>query len=162
MASRGQTYLPASDQIAAVGLKARSIRTIVVDDMPEMLQTMSGILNQYPSLSIIGTASTGLEAIGLATTELPDLICMDVNMPEMNGLQAALEIKERLPRTKILIVSANDDPDIALAAMDVGADGFIPKGKIVEKMGWHIERLFGDYTVWNSLPRAFAVTATEV
>jgi two-component system, NarL family, nitrate/nitrite response regulator NarL len=59
----------------------------------------------------------------------------------MGGLKAAMHIKRCLPDTRIILMSANDDPEVALAAMDCGADGFLPKSRWAS-YAWHVERLF--------------------
>lgn len=134
------TYLR-NDSLPFAGLSARLIRTLVVDDTPGILQLFSTALSADPRIDLIGTASDGLSAVTLSLAASPDLILMDINMPKMNGLRAAMHIKKRLPRTKIVLMSADDDPEIALAAIDCGADGFLPKARWT-KYKWHVQRLF--------------------
>jgi len=131
------------DQLAANAV-VPYIRTLVVDDMPAMAETISSIVDMHPWVHVVGTAENGLAAVRMALVEIPDLVIMDVNMPVMDGLKAAMHIRQRLPQTRVIIVSSDDDPEIALAAMDCGADGFIPKANLVRKRDWHIRRLFGD------------------
>lgn len=119
----------------------RIVRTLVVDDIPGIRDLFSIALNQDPRINLVGTAADGLSAVVLAQATRPDLIFMDINMPRMNGLKAAMHIKARLPETKIILMSADDDPDIAFAAMDCGADGFLPKERWTS-YGWHVHRLF--------------------
>jgi DNA-binding NarL/FixJ family response regulator len=71
----------------------------------------------------------------------PDLVVMDVNMPVMNGFLATMEIKNLLPDARIIVVSADDDPEVASTALESGADDFIPKANI-EMLKFHVARLF--------------------
>jgi DNA-binding NarL/FixJ family response regulator len=119
----------------------RGVRTLIVNDTPAILDVLSTILRGDPRINVVGAASNGLAAVALAQAQRPDLILMDINMPRMNGLKATMHIKRRLPKTKILLMSAEGDPNIALAAMDCGADGFIPKQRWSD-YAWHVRRLF--------------------
>lgn len=120
---------------------ARTVRTLVVDDSPAILATLTALLSTDPRVEVVGTASNGLAAVALAQRTKPDFILMDVNMPQMNGLKAAMHIKRRLPATRIILTSADHDPEVALAAIDCGADGFVPKNRWA-RYAWHLDRLF--------------------
>lgn len=120
------------------------IRTLIVDDTPAMTMTIAAIFQQHPWVHVVGTEENGLDAVKAALSEHPELVVMDLNMPVMNGLKATMHIKQRLPETKVILISTEDSPEIALAAMDCGADGFIPKHSLVRKRDWHIRRLFAD------------------
>ncbi len=139
-----QTQICPVHQIEPPRMNAPFVRTLVVDDRPAMSLAVSAILAEHPWINVIGNERDGLSAVKTALTERPDLIVMDLNMPVMNGLKATMHIKQRLPETRVLIMSSDDDPEIALAAMDCGADGFIPKASLTKKRDWHIRRLFGD------------------
>lgn len=139
-----QTHIYPVHGIEPARVRAPFVRTLVVDDKPAMSMTLSAILSEHPRINVIGTESDGLSAVKTALTERPDLIVMDLNMPVMNGLKATMHIKQRLPETRVIIMSSDDDPEIALAAMDCGADGFIPKASLPKKRDWHIRHLFGD------------------
>ncbi len=148
-----QMQLSPDRNIAPARINAPFVRTLVVDDMPAMSIVLSAVLSENPWVHVIGTERDGLSAIKTALVERPDLIVMDLNMPVMNGLKATMHIKQRLPETRILLVSSDDNPEIALAALDCGADGFIPKASFTRKRDWHIRRLFGDE------PRALRLAA---
>lgn len=142
MAATSRTFIRREMTPASTGTPL--VRTLVVDDLAGMAETMSSILGAHPWIHVVGRATNGLTAIRTARAEVPDLIVMDMNMPVMNGLKAAMHIKQRLPETKIIIVSSDDDAEIALAAMDCGADGFIPKANFARVYDWHVRRLFGE------------------
>src|SRR5205823_5998045 len=88
------------------------------------LRTM---LAPEPDLEVVGEAATGREAIDLTRKLEPDLVLMDIRMPDLDGLAATRAIKEVLPRTSILIVTLSEDPDYLMEALRVGAAGFVLK-----------------------------------
>src|SRR5215212_4611190 len=89
-----------------------SVRIIIADDHELVREVMRSILNSESDLQIIDEAKDGQEAIDLCRLQRPDLVLMDVRMPKMNGLEATQMIKEELPTTKVLIVSAYEDPGL--------------------------------------------------
>jgi DNA-binding NarL/FixJ family response regulator len=118
------------------------LRAVVADDMPDMLRTMSAIVELEGGAEVVATASDGIEAIRAACGAAPDLVVLDVTMPVMNGLEALIHIKRRLPATKVLLVSSDDDPDVALCALECGADGFLWKGSFVAQCRKQIDLMF--------------------
>lgn len=106
------------------------IRVVVVDDSPEVADVIQLFLNYTGRVKNVGRADNGRMAVELVDSLRPDLVIMDVNMPVMNGFLATAEIKTLLPETKILIVSADDRPETGLAALECGADGFMPKSNL--------------------------------
>jgi CheY-like chemotaxis protein len=99
----------------------------VVDDFVPWRNYLIGTLGQNPALQIVGFASDGAEAVLRACELRPDLILMDVSLPELSGIQAAARIRGLSPESKILFVSQNIDFDIALAALDAGGLGYVVK-----------------------------------
>jgi DNA-binding NarL/FixJ family response regulator len=88
---------------------------------------MRSLLDSQPDLRIIDEAKDGQEVIELTRLQRPDLVLMDVRMPKVNGLEATRTIKEELPTTKVLIVSAYEDPLFVSEAVRAGADGYVLK-----------------------------------
>jgi two-component system nitrate/nitrite response regulator NarL len=123
-------------------LKTLPVRTLVVDDMPEMLGLTCALLDRNPFVNVVGTASNGAEAIQKASLLCPDLVVLDISMPLMNGLEAALHIKGRNPSTRILMVTASDEPDIEEASYECGADGFAFKSDLSHKLDAKIATIF--------------------
>ena len=85
------------------------------------------MLTPEPDLEVVGEAATGREAVDLTRKLEPDLVLMDIRMPDLDGLAATRVIKEELPRTSILIVTLSEDPDYLMEALRVGAAGFVLK-----------------------------------
>jgi CheY-like chemotaxis protein len=104
-----------------------SLRVLVVDDFVPWRNYLVTKLGENPALQIVGMASDGREAVLKATELHPDLILMDVNLPELSGIQAAATILGLSPESKILFVSQNLDFDIALAALNAGGFGYLVK-----------------------------------
>jgi DNA-binding NarL/FixJ family response regulator len=118
------------------------VRAIVVDDCPDMIRTVTELLELGGNLVVIATATDGADAIAAVRVHEPDLVIMDVNMPRMNGFSAASLIKEIAGKTKILLMSSDDGPETGFAALDCGADGFISKASLIYQCRFHLHRLF--------------------
>jgi DNA-binding NarL/FixJ family response regulator len=80
-----------------------------------------------PDLEVVGEATTGREAVAMSEQLEPDLVLMDIRMPDLDGLVATRAIKQVHPRTSILIVTLSEDPDYLLEALRVGAAGYVLK-----------------------------------
>lgn len=104
-----------------------TIRILVVDDHLLSRKGIASILSSNSLLGIVGEATTGAEALEKAKLLLPDLILMDIRMPEVDGLQATSLIKEALPQIKIIILSVSDDVQDFFEAIKRGAQGYLLK-----------------------------------
>jgi DNA-binding NarL/FixJ family response regulator len=114
----------------APGSTSGDIRIVLVDDHALVRQGFRRILEDEPDLSVIGEAGSGLEAIETVKTLQPDVVVMDMSMPEMNGLHAAREILKQRPATRILILSMYSDEQYVRNALDAGVHGYILKGAL--------------------------------
>lgn len=112
-----------------------SIRVLVVDDHQYARAAIRTILNEDPLFYIVGEGKNGIEAIHLTEQLMPDLILMDINMREMNGVEATRRIKIRFPYVKIVIVTISDDVFDMLEAIKKGAQGYLHKSLPSES--WH-------------------------
>jgi DNA-binding NarL/FixJ family response regulator len=102
-------------------------RVIIADDHELARLGLRTMLEPEPDLEVVGEAGTGREAVSLSHQLQPDLVLMDIRMPDLDGLQATRAIKEDLPGISILIVTLSEDPDYLLEALRVGAAGFVLK-----------------------------------
>ena len=100
---------------------------LVVDDFAPWRDQIRSLLTARPAWKIIGEASDGREAVEKATELHPDVILLDVDMPRLNGIEAARLIRERCPRSKIVFVTQDGDDDIRDAAMRAGAIAYVRK-----------------------------------
>ena len=103
-----------------------AIRVLVVDDSALVRQMLCRALSADPDIEIVGTAGTGLEAITRAAELRPDVITLDIHMPELTGLEALPQIVKTTP-ARVVMLTAVEDPDTAYEALDLGATDFVVK-----------------------------------
>ena len=108
-------------------MERATVRTLLVDDYADWRRFVASTLQNRTKLSIVGEASTGLEAVQKAQRLQPDLILMDIGLPTLNGIEAARKIRLLSPMSKILFVSQTTSSDIAEEAFRAGAAGFVAK-----------------------------------
>lgn len=101
-----------------------SIRILVVDDHHVVRKGLVFFFRTQPDLEIVGEAANGKEAVELANSLKPDLILMDLVMPEMDGIEATKRIKQQHPDMKIMMLTSFSDQDHVLPALEAGASGF--------------------------------------
>jgi len=106
---------------------ASVIRVLIVDDHPMVAEGIESILESYDDITVVGTCNSARAAIdGLAHFD-PDVILMDLNMPDLGGLTATEIVLERRPGTRILVLSMHDSPEYISSALNHGAMGYILK-----------------------------------
>ncbi len=103
------------------------IRILIADDHPVFRFGLRALLEAENDAEVVGEATTGAEAVALAAELTPDVILMDLNMPDLNGLEATRRILKANPDTGILVITMFDD-DSVFAAMRAGARGYVLKG----------------------------------
>jgi len=105
------------------------MRLLIVDDSNMIRSRIARVVQAggLPGLSVVGLARNGAEALRVARTTQPDVVTMDLTMPEMDGIQCIQEMLRILPRTNILVVSALSDKSTAIQALRLGARGFVAK-----------------------------------
>ena len=108
----------------------KKIRVLLAEDHTLVRQGFRRILEDDPRITVVGEASTGLSAIQLAKDVRPDVVVMDLAMPELGGLEASAEILKDLPDTKILILSMYSNDAYVRKAFEIGAKGYILKNAI--------------------------------
>ena len=103
------------------------IRILVVDDFKDWLRQVRLLLQSRPECQVIAEASDGSEAVQKAEELKPDLIVLDVGLPTLSGIEAARQIRQRSPNSKIIFLSQNSDLDVVRAALGTGALGYVRK-----------------------------------
>ncbi|MFT6023261.1 MAG: two-component system nitrate/nitrite response regulator NarL [Ascidiaceihabitans sp.] len=103
------------------------VRVLIVDDHPMVAQGIQSVLESYDDLLIVGTLNNGRAVVDQLETLNPDVILMDLNMPEMGGLTATEMVLERRPDTHILVLSMHDSPEYISSALNHGAMGYVLK-----------------------------------
>ena len=105
----------------------KKIRVLLADDQSILADGIRSVLSSCPELEVVGIASDGFEALDLLEKCSPDVILMDIRMPNMNGVIATQEVKRRHPEVKVLILTTFDDSDYILNAINNGASGYLLK-----------------------------------
>ncbi len=105
-----------------------NIRVVVVDDHTLFRQGIVGLLESQPDIEVVGQAGNGKEALATAVELSPDVVLMDISMPGTSGLNATAEIKARLPKASVLILTIHDREDYLYQALRAGASGYVLKG----------------------------------
>ncbi len=104
------------------------IRILVADDHPVVREGLVAILSTQPDFEIAGEAATGLEAIELALQQKPDVVLLDLQMPELDGVNTIRRLHESWPEVRIIVFTAFDTDERILSAVQAGAQGYLLKG----------------------------------
>jgi DNA-binding NarL/FixJ family response regulator len=102
-------------------------RLAIVDDHELTRESLQNMLSDEPDIDIVGQAANGRQALLLCSRLKPDLILMDVRMPEMDGLAATKEVKQRYPEISVMMLTMHENPDYLLEALKAGAAGYVLK-----------------------------------
>jgi two-component system nitrate/nitrite response regulator NarL len=103
------------------------IRVLLVDDQPVVRRTLRVRFHLEPDLEVVGEASTGREALSLAQTLTPDVVLMDIAMPEMDGIEATAALRRMVPQSVVVMLSIYDDTQTRGRAQAAGAVAFVEK-----------------------------------
>jgi DNA-binding NarL/FixJ family response regulator len=126
-----------------VGEGAAPARLVIVDDHALVRSGIRSMLAGDPELAVVGEAASGPEAIDLCRRLRPDLVLMDIRMPGMDGFAATRAIKAALPRTGVIMVTMQEDPDALFAAVGAGAAGYVLKGATPDELTAAIRTVLG-------------------
>lgn len=143
-----------------------TLRILVVDDYEPFRRAVRLILQVRDDLQIIGEASDGLEAVQTAQNLRPDLILLDIDLPTLNGIQAARRLRDLVPQAKILFLSVESSSDVVREALSSGAVGYIYKLRVASELlpaidtvlrgkqfvGGDLEGEFGEHTAAQAPP----------
>ena len=105
------------------------LRILIADDHDVVRQGSKAVLEREPGWEVCGLASTGREAVQKAREFQPDIVVLDMTMPELNGLDAAIQIKREVPGAEILLFTAHEDEDLIRRAFDAGVKSVIFKSE---------------------------------
>lgn len=110
------------------------ISVLIVDDDPLVRSALSHFVSRDEEIHVIGEAESGLEAIAFLERVTPDVVMMDVQMPEMNGIEATAAIAERWPGIRVLAVTTLEGSDTVLPMLSAGASGYMLKDSSAESI----------------------------
>ena len=105
----------------------RKIKVLVTDDQQDLAEELKSVLETDNGIEVVGSALDGFEALEKMPTLCPDVVLMDIRMPNMNGVVATQRIKALYPETKVVILTTFDDSDYILNAINNGASGYLLK-----------------------------------
>jgi len=104
-----------------------SVRAVVVDDFEPFRRFVAAVLQELPTVQVICEASDGLAAVQKAEELQPDLVVLDIGLPNLNGLEAARQIRKLSPNSKILFLSQESSADVVQEALGLGACAYVVK-----------------------------------
>jgi DNA-binding NarL/FixJ family response regulator len=107
--------------------KLATVHIVIVDDCEPWRRAVCSMLQQDKDLEVICEGSDGLEAVQRSAELQPDLVLLDIGLPHLNGMEAARQIREVSPGSKILFLTSHDSPDLVQEALRIGALGFVIK-----------------------------------
>jgi DNA-binding NarL/FixJ family response regulator len=105
----------------------RLIKVALVEDQPKVRESWTKLINSFPDFTCIVGCATGEEAVRVIPQQQPDVVLMDIFLPRMSGIECTVRLKELLPNTQIVILTAMDDQELVFLALEAGADGYLLK-----------------------------------
>ncbi|GJL99111.1 MAG: DNA-binding response regulator [Methyloligella sp.] len=126
------------------------IRVLIADDHPLVMDGIQSCLDLYPHIEVVAQAKTGKEALEKARTLSPDIVLMDINMPELNGLDATEIFQENNKEIKVLILSMHDNREYISSALRNGARGYVLKDVSSKEIVTAIEAVYRGGTYFSS------------
>jgi DNA-binding NarL/FixJ family response regulator len=122
------------------------IRILLVDDHELIRRNIRRLLAAQPDFDLVGEAIDGRDAISRAGEHQPDIILLDIGLPEINGLAALPLIRAAAPAAKVLMVTNHDDPNFARASLAGGASGFVTKSDVSAQLAFAIRQVHANET----------------
>lgn len=116
------------------GSSVSPVRVLVVEDFPPFRQFIGSALARRSDLQIVGEAADGEEAVQKAKELQPDLILLDIGLPTLNGIEAAQQIRQVAPESKIIFVTQESSTDVVQKAFNSGAHGYVVKTKAASEL----------------------------
>jgi DNA-binding NarL/FixJ family response regulator len=107
-----------------------SITLFLVDDHTVVREGLRALLEAQPDLKVVGGATTGREAVGQVSRLRPDIVLMDINMPDLNGIEATQQIRQVCPTTQVIILSMHATAEYIQRALQAGAQGYVLKESV--------------------------------
>jgi HlyD family secretion protein len=128
---------------------SRTLKILLADDQKFVLRKLQQMLSPKANLQVVGVAGDGQQAIALTESLRPDVVLIDIEMPKMNGIEAASAIKQRFPECKILVLSSHENPEYVQKIIVAGADGYILKTTPAEDLVIAIQSVCRGYSYFG-------------
>ncbi len=111
-----------------------TIRILLADDHTLVRRGIRALLETQADFAVVGEAATGTEAVDKTRALSPDVVLMDIGMPQLDGLAATAQIKREMPNVSVLLLTVHDDANYLFRALTVGASGYVLKGAEVNEL----------------------------
>ncbi|MFE9205100.1 response regulator [Micromonospora sp. NPDC007230] len=112
----------------------KPIRVLVADDHPIFRDGLAVLLSSLPDIHVVGTAADGVEAVELAVRLRPEIVVMDIQMPNLNGVEATRRLATAAPSVGVLVLTMSEEDSTVFAAVQAGARGYLVKGAEQEEI----------------------------
>ena len=126
------------------------IRVLIVDDHAILRQALRHLLETQSELEVVGDASSGREAVAEAEKLMPDVVLMDMIMPGLNGLEATRQIRKRVPKCRVLILTGYMEDEQIISALRAGAAGYVVKRSDTDELLLGIQAVYRGNTYFSS------------
>ncbi len=124
-----------------------NVKVLIIEDHPMFRMGLSLVLEKIGDIDLIGEAENGIEGVEKTRSLLPDVVLMDIGLPEIDGIEATKEIKETNPEINVLMFTSRDSEDDVFSAFEAGANGYIMKGASAEQIELAIKSV-SEGTAW--------------
>lgn len=132
------------------------IRVLIADDHALVRESVKAILANEGDIEVVATAGDGREAIELSQTHLPDVVVMDISMPEVDGINATRIIRQKVSDASVVILSMHVNATLVQQALRIGAKGYVLKRQATDELPQAIRTAFkGDLFISSAIPPAY-------
>jgi two-component system response regulator NreC len=125
------------------------ITLVVADDHTIVRRGLVSLLSLAPDLEVIGEAADGRVAVEMTLEKEPDVVLMDISMPNLNGLEATRQIRRQSPATKVLILSAHDNEEYIMQVLRTGANGYLLKNSAADDLYAAIRSVYSGHAFFS-------------
>jgi DNA-binding NarL/FixJ family response regulator len=127
-----------------------TLKVLIADDHPLILQGLRRTLDDCDDIDVVGEAHTGAEVLGLAERRRPDVVLLDMRMPEMDGIECARELKRTLPEIRSILLSASEERASVEAAEAAGASAYLIKSVTAIDIPAVVRQVAAGYTMFQA------------
>jgi DNA-binding NarL/FixJ family response regulator len=135
------------------------IRVLIADDQRVVREGLATLLGLLPEIDVVGSASDGHEAVALAAGLLPDIVLMDLRMPRCDGVEATRLLRERVPNTKVVVLTTYADDRSVIDALRAGARGYLTKDAGGAEIRHALQQVLDDHAVIDPAVQRHVVDA---
>ncbi len=126
------------------------VKILIADDQELIRESLKIVLDMNSNMEVIGLAENGVEVLEILKKNVPDIILMDIRMPELDGVLCTKSVKEKYPNVKIIILTTFDDDEYIYNALKYGASGYLLKGCSVQELTAAIQKVMSGNSILNS------------